>query len=392
MSGLYIHIPFCEHKCIYCNFYSIENLDTKNRFLNALHTEIDLRYESLIGNEFAPKKYDTIFFGGGTPSLLTPLEIGKIIYHLKEKFLVDELAEITIECNPGTLNESYLNGYKDAGINRLSFGVQSFDDEELKFLTRIHSAQQARDAITSAKKVFDNISLDLIFALPNQSLKKWKENLEEGVTLGTKHISAYSLIFEEGTPLNAMKLNKSVFPLDEDTDADMYSCTMETLNKYGFEQYEVSNYSKPGYHSKHNLKYWLRESYISFGPSAHSFLRGNNSGGKRWANYSNQTIYLNELEEQYRLPVASNELLSSQNIFEEFVMLSLRSVGINLKEFYSLTNSELKDIAPDSLNFVLNSNYATLTDSYLKLTPLGYHFADKLAFKLISEIESVTHL
>lgn len=273
MSGLYIHIPFCEHKCIYCNFYSIENLDTKNRFLNALHTEIDLRYESLIGNEFAPKKYDTIFFGGGTPSLLTPLEIGKIIYHLKEKFLVDELAEITIECNPGTLNESYLNGYKDAGINRLSFGVQSFDDEELKFLTRIHSAQQARDAITSAKKVFDNISLDLIFALPNQSLKKWKENLEEGVTLGTKHISAYSLIFEEGTPLNAMKLNKSVFPLDEDTDADMYSCTMETLNKYGFEQYEVSNYSKPGYHSKHNLKYWLRESYISFGPSAHSFLR-----------------------------------------------------------------------------------------------------------------------
>lgn len=251
--------------------------------------------------------------------MLTPLEIGKIIYHLKEKFLVDELAEITIECNPGTLNESYLNGYKDAGINRLSFGVQSFDDEELKFLTRIHSAQQARDAITSAKKVFDNISLDLIFALPNQSLKKWKENLEEGVTLGTKHISAYSLIFEEGTPLNAMKLNKSVFPLDEDTDADMYSCTMETLNKYGFEQYEVSNYSKPGYHSKHNLKYWLRESYISFGPSAHSFLRGNNSGGKRWANYSNQTIYLNELEEQYRLPVASNELLSSQNILKNLL-------------------------------------------------------------------------
>lgn len=148
---------------------------TQNRFLNALHTEIDLRYESLIGNEFAPKKYDTIFFGGGTPSLLTPLEIGKIIYHLKEKFLVDELAEITIECNPGTLNESYLNGYKDAGINRLSFGVQSFDDEELKFLTRIHSAQQARDAITSAKKVFDNISLDLIFALPNQSLKNGKK-------------------------------------------------------------------------------------------------------------------------------------------------------------------------------------------------------------------------
>jgi len=410
LAGLYIHIPFCEHKCIYCNFYSIENLETKDRFIEALLKEIVLRANALQASKYAALEYSTIFFGGGTPSLLSPDEINKILVSLKANFKVPATAEITMECNPGALTLGYLQGYKDCGINRLSFGVQSFNDEELKFLTRIHSADEARTAITHAKKYFDNVSLDLIFALPNQTLEQWQSNLREGIDLGTKHFSAYSLIFEEGTPLNAMRLNREVLPTNEETDADMYSCTMETLCNAGFQQYEVSNYSLQGFHSKHNLKYWTRETYISFGPSSHSFLRNgldadmqgnliessqkdiNFYGGLRWANFSNQRTYLIEIEEQNRLPVASRELLSSQNIFEEFVMLSLRSVGIKLADYWSITRTNLLDSAKQTVDFLLQKQYATLTESRLKLTPQGYHFADRISFKLIDEFFSKNHL
>ncbi len=190
MAGLYLHIPFCEQKCIYCNFYSIESFDNKKRFLKALDLEIDMRADELEQKSSAPIEYKTLFFGGGTPSILSPDELDAILTKVRSRFRVTPDAEITMECNPGALTHEWLQGYRDIGINRLSFGVQSFHDDELSFLSRIHTAEQARSNISLVRETFENVSLDLIFALPHQTLERWRSNIQEAVQLGTDHISA----------------------------------------------------------------------------------------------------------------------------------------------------------------------------------------------------------
>ncbi|HMD13711.1 MAG TPA: radical SAM family heme chaperone HemW, partial [Bacteroidota bacterium] len=320
MSGLYIHIPFCEHKCIYCDFYSIESLDAKNDFLQALRSEIDM-YASTFPNE----RFETIFFGGGTPSLLAPEEIAGLLRHLADTFTVQPDAEVTLETNPGTVDQKKLEGFRNAGINRLSFGVQSFFDNDLKFLTRIHSADQARQAVRFARKAgFGNINLDLIFALPNQTMSRWEQNLHFVLELEPQHISAYSLIVERGTPLFRMVEAKIVSPQPVETEAAMYEITMKNLHDAGFEHYEVSNYAQPGFRSRHNCTYWDHSHYVGFGPSAHSFVRG-----KRWWNVSNIRTYCEKLE-QNRNPVSGSELLTPSQLYDEAIMLGLRSNGIDL--------------------------------------------------------------
>ena len=226
MSSLYLHIPYCEKKCIYCDFYSIENMGSMELFLGALEREI-----GIYAKRYAPlSTFETIFFGGGTPSLLPPSTLENILNTLRSKFRITDDAEITVETNPGTVTLEKLRAYRAMGVNRLSIGIQSFHPDELQFLSRIHSADEAVACVENAHRAgFDNIGVDLIFSLPNQTPERWKENLRRAISLGPKHISAYSLIVEEHTPLFTMVQNKMVSPLPEDVDADMYSATIQMM-------------------------------------------------------------------------------------------------------------------------------------------------------------------
>ena len=389
LAGLYLHIPYCERKCVYCAFYSVETLDSKERFLSALVREIDMRADALADDPDAPSAYESIFFGGGTPSILSPDELGAIVSALRRRFVITPDAEFTMEANPGALTVDWLRGYHDVGVNRMSFGVQSFHDDELQFLSRIHSADQARASIRSARDVIENVSLDLIFALPGQSVERWQQNLDEAVALETQHVSAYSLIFEEGTPLNAMKLKGAVRPAPEDDEATMYEMTVDVLGAHGFAQYEVSNYARTGRECRHNLGYWERRSYTSFGPSAHSMLR-RASGDERWANISNITAYLASIESG-QLPVASTELLTAEVAMEEHVMLGLRSSGIDREEFRRIAGGDIAEMAPSVVAGMLDGRYATMDDERLVLTAAGYIFADRFALELIQSVERDTH-
>ncbi|NCQ19431.1 MAG: radical SAM family heme chaperone HemW, partial [Ignavibacteria bacterium] len=289
-SSLYIHIPFCDHKCIYCDFYSIITHDGIQIYLDALKKEI----EYFARNYSAGRKFTTIFFGGGTPSLLAPHEIEEIIFQLKNNFTVSKDAEITLETNPGTVDKEKLKDFLKAGINRISIGIQTFDDEELKFLTRIHNKQTAIETVWLAKEVgFKNISLDLIFNLPKQTKEKWMLNLQTAIALPITHLSAYSLILERGTILNKLVLDKKVVLQDEDYDAELHEMTIEFLNRNNFVQYEVSNFALKGFECRHNLAYWQYKNYLGFGTSAHSFVNG-----KRWWNYSPLKFYVDSVTQK----------------------------------------------------------------------------------------------
>jgi oxygen-independent coproporphyrinogen-3 oxidase len=392
MPGLYIHIPFCQKKCIYCSFYSIEALEGKDRFLDAIVREIDMRAALLDGDPDAPRSYETVFFGGGTPSLLSPDELGGIMQRLRDRFVIEPDAEITMECNPGTLNREWLAGYRALGVNRLSFGVQSFHDDELTFLSRIHSAAEARRSIALAREIFENVSLDLIFALPSQTHERWRHNLREAVELDTAHISAYSLIFEEGTRLNLMRLNGQVIPAVDSTEAEMFEETVEWLAGHGYRQYEVSNHARPGRECRHNLGYWERRTYISFGPSAHGFLRRESGADHRWANISNLAAWLDAVDGG-RLPIATREELTPIIALEETVMLGLRSRGIPLDEFNRIAGAGVSDIVPDLVATLEREGYARLDRERLALTAKGYLFADRFALQIIHAAErALPHL
>ncbi|MDP2363820.1 MAG: radical SAM family heme chaperone HemW, partial [Ignavibacteria bacterium] len=274
-SALYIHIPFCDHKCIYCDFYSIITSDNVEAFLISLKKEI--KYFSHLYSK--DRTFSSIFFGGGTPSLMVPDYLKEILYHLKKYFNVDDNAEITMETNPGTVDKAKLKMFKETGINRISIGIQSFDEVELKFLTRIHNKQTAIQTVYDASDIgFENISVDLIFNLQNQTKAKWIKNLETAIQLPINHISTYSLILERGTILNKMVLDKKVKMQSaeggDDYDADLYETSIDFLLSKGFYQYEVSNFTKPGFECSHNNAYWRYRDYLSFGTSAHSFVDG----------------------------------------------------------------------------------------------------------------------
>jgi len=385
MPGLYVHIPFCERKCIYCSFYSIETFNGRERYLRAVVREMEFRREDLDRRGVGIPTFDTVFLGGGTPSLLSPEEIGGIFEGLRASYAIDPAAEITMECNPGALQGSWLEGYRDLGVNRLSFGVQSFHDDELRFLSRIHTAAEAESSIELARRYFENVSLDLIFALPDQTPERWRANLQRGVELGTGHVSAYSLIFEEGTRLNAMRLAGEVRPVPDDREADMYEETMRTLAAAGFGQYEVSNYARPGRECRHNLGYWERSTYLAFGPSAHGFVR-EATPPFRWANISNLGAWQEAIERGI-LPAHACEDLAPVQEIEETVYLGLRSQGISLDAFRALAGIELSAAAPGVIGTMINRGHAESIDGRLRLTVNGYPFADRYAVGMIEQIE-----
>ncbi len=370
--GIYVHIPFCEKKCFYCDFYSIENHSQRSEFIHSLIKEIELFSRT------QPRRYkaDTIFFGGGTPSLLSPAEIGSILDALIGHFDICADSELTLECNPGTISRESLSGYRHLGINRLSFGIQSFFDDELKFLSRIHDSKQAVEAIAIARESgFVNLNIDVMYGLPDQTRDRVLTNLNRTVELSPEHISAYNLIVEQGTPLfSSVASGKTKLP-DESAQADMYELTMAFLDENGYGHYEISNYSRPGRQCKHNLKYWNSNDYVSFGPSAHSFL--NNT---RWWNASSLSNYISELAVGNR-PISATEDLSSDQLFEEFVMLQLRQGTFDTKMFGEKFGYNLDS---DFVSELTTSGYAEKAGEIIYLKEKGFLVNDEIVGRILS--------
>jgi oxygen-independent coproporphyrinogen-3 oxidase len=379
MPGLYLHIPFCEKKCVYCDFYSIESSSLMESFLFSLNRESDL-YANFGCDGVV---FDTIYFGGGTPSLLSPSTIGRILDCLSRNYVISKTAEVTLETNPGTVDVQKLREFKLAGINRISVGIQSFDDHDLEFLSRIHTAEEAKKCIRLAQEVgFDNLSLDLIYALAGQRLKAWEKNLATAVSFSPKHISAYSLIVEEGTPLARMVERGEVSPAGEGVESEMFLFTMEYLGAQGYEHYEVSNYAKPGYRSLHNSLYWNHDSYLGFGPSAHSFWSGDPvQKPARWWNVASIGRYC-EMIAGGSPPIGGKECLEKADLLMEEIFLGLRTGGINLYKLQEGYGVSLFDRYPEKLSKFLQEELLTLDRDEIRLTAKGFLFCDGLALDL----------
>ncbi|HVN48524.1 MAG TPA: radical SAM family heme chaperone HemW [Bacteroidota bacterium] len=376
MASIYIHIPFCEHKCLYCDFYSIapsesqiESDSLTEFFLQALSMEIELRSQEY--SQLA--SFETIFFGGGTPSLLSPEQLASILNQLSSKFSIANDAEITLETNPGTVNREKLNAFRSIGINRLSIGVQSFFDDDLRFLTRIHSSEEAKQCVRDAQaEGFENINLDLIFSLPHQTPERWLSNLEQAAALSPQHLSCYSLIVEPNTPLFRMVETKQVSLLNTEQDAELYEHTMNFFAAHGFEQYEVSNFAMPGFFCKHNMNYWNHTNYLSFGPSAHSFW--NNT---RWWNISHLQTYIDKLNDHI-FPVAGSEQLTREQLMNEAIFLGLRSTGINAIKFKNNFGIDFFVEYASVIHSLQNEHLASVEQNRLRLTSKGYLLCDEI--------------
>ena len=378
MYGIYIHFPYCVHKCSYCDFYSIENLNSRNKFTEMLCREIELRSKMISGKIQA----DTLFFGGGTPSLMKPHHIEKIFDTLHKYIEFSPDAEMTMECNPGTIDTKYMSVYKSLGINRISFGVQSFIERDLIFLERIHSADDVGKAVETARDAgFNNISIDLIFALPDQSPEDWRYNLNRAVELNTNHISAYSLIYEPGTPLFEEYISGKISPQDEDSDTELYEITDEILSAAGFGQYEVSNYAKPGFKCRHNLKYWSGDEYLGLGPSAHGYING-----KRYWNHRNNDIYFKMLAHD-ELPEEGSEILTRNQIIFEKIYLGLRAEGLDIKDFKDSYNIDLAAKNIDLIKRLESSGCLTIDKGIIRLTNKGYFMGDTITIDFALSIE-----
>jgi oxygen-independent coproporphyrinogen-3 oxidase len=384
-KGLYIHIPFCDTKCIYCDFYSLEKSERKDEFVRAMVEEIRITAEQIRQADstiLATTEFATVFFGGGTPSLLSPQQIEIILQEVHRHFRIAPSAEQTMECNPGTVTEESLRGYRSLGINRLSFGVQTFFESELQFLSRIHSPKDAIHAIEFSRRAgFDNLNVDLMFSLPGQTLERWKQNLDTAISLETEHISAYSLTYERGTQLNAMKLKGRVKPLPEELDANMYETTMEYLDTHYYEHYEVSAYCRDGKKCEHNLLYWSGDQYLAFGPGAHGYWQG-----ERYWNIRSLHKYIESLNNK-QLPILNREKLTQEERMNERAYLELRAGGIRLPEFKSDFGVNLQEFIALYCSSFMERQYWTITNDRLHLTRTGFMLCDTIAEELVTALE-----
>ncbi len=331
MNGIYIHIPFCRKACHYCNFHFTVSLKNKAAFITAVINEIELRKRYFeCETKIAKTAIDTIYFGGGTPSLLSPADISEILGALHKHFSVKDKAEITLEANPEDLTKIKIIDFKRLGINRLSIGVQSFFDEDLQYLNRPHSAQRAIDAIKDCKETgYNNISIDLIYALPTLTNDKWNRNLEIAFENNIPHISLYSLTVEPKTPLAHYIQTGKYEALDEQKSVEQYKIAMEKLEKNGYIHYEISNFCMEGFYSVHNSNYWKTQPYLGLGPSAHSF----NGTARQW-NIANTTEYIKEL---FKDKLAyKEEILTTNQRYNEYILTTLRTIwGSNLEKIKS---------------------------------------------------------
>ena len=400
MSGIYIHIPFCKQACHYCDFHFSTSMKKKDEMVMALTKEIRMRK-----SEFKDEIIETIYFGGGTPSVLTTTEIQFLIDAVYENYSVSENPEITLEANPDDLSSLSFRGtrnlfeeYKSIGINRLSIGIQSFFEDDLAMMNRAHNSVEARKCLKEATKYFDNISLDLIYGIPDPSQngeqakqmsnEKWKQNIETALSFGVPHISSYALTVEPKTALSKLIQTGKIAKPNDDLAQEHFTILVETLEANGFIHYELSNFGKENYFSKNNSAYWLGKKYIGIGPSAHSY-----DGISRSWNVSNNTIYLKSLEEN-KLP-NETEILSKTDRYNEYIMTGLRTIwGVSLDRILAEFGSEYLDylyiqaekhIKSNVIEIVTSSDFAfgrNRIEKILRTTKKGKFLTDGIASDL----------
>ncbi len=370
MAGIYIHIPFCKQACHYCNFHFSTSLKYKSELLQAIHLELEERKDYLRGNTVK-----SIYFGGGTPSLLAPAELAGFFEHIHQHFAVEDDAEITLEANPDDLTQEYLKGIAGLDINRLSIGVQSFQEKDLRFFHRAHNAIEARTCIEYAQDLgFSNLTIDLIYGSPTTSHLEWEHNLQITLDYEIPHISAYALTVEERTAL-AHQIRKGIVPMpDEEHAATQFEMMMRAMAAEGYEHYEISNFARPGWYARHNAAYWMGEPYLGLGPSAHSF----NGNSRQW-NVANNMQYVKRLNRQAEGPLFERETLTPIQRYNEYIMTALRTMwGCRLKQIE-------EDFRPHFLEQIqshLKANHVERQGDIFRLTNSGKLLADRIALDL----------
>ena len=371
MSGIYIHIPFCKQACHYCDFHFSTSLKKKDDLLNALVKELELRKD-----EFKNQMVETIYFGGGTPSLLTKDEIELIINSVYKNYKVIENPEITLEANPDDLSKEQINSLASTEINRLSIGIQSFFEDDLKLMNRAHNAKEAKQCLDEATKHFQNISVDLIYGIPGLSNERWIENIETVLSYNIPHISSYALTVEPKTALETFIKKGVIKNVDDDLAQEQFHILIEKLEAAGFVHYELSNFGKPEYFSKNNSAYWLGKPYLGIGPSAHSF-----NGNERGWNVRNNSKYIKSLEQNI-VPIET-ETLSITDKYNEYVMTGLRTVwGVSLEKVEQDFGQQYKNYLLEHSQKHINEHLLYLDNNKLLVTKKGKFLSDGIASDL----------
>jgi len=380
--SLYLHIPFCHTRCYYCDFNTYAGiLPLREPYVRALLGEIALAGEQAQHAGGSLRRARTIFFGGGTPSLLTVAQVRRLLNACRATFALDEDAEITLEANPGTLTSEQLIGLREDGINRLSLGSQSFDAHLLKTLGRIHTPEEITQALSSARAAgFTSVNLDFMFGLPGQSMRQWQQTLEQAMGLRPEHLSLYSLIIEEGTPFFDWTQEGRITPGDEDLSADMYEYADELLQAAGYTNYEISNWALPGHESRHNLTYWRNLPYIGMGAGAHSFF-----AGKRFSNERDPQHYINTLKKR-QLPVVESETIEKMQEMSETAFLALRTAqGLHLPTFEERFATPFARFVGNRLRLVEEAGLLEQAGGWLRLSKRGRLLGNEVFLRLLPE-------
>ena len=373
MAGIYIHIPFCKRRCIYCDFFSTTQSEKKPTYIHALCQELEIRKNYLEGEEI-----ETIYLGGGTPSQLTEEELNEIFTSLYYIYKVKEDAEITLEANPDDLTPEYVSMLRRLPINRISMGIQTFQEETLKLLHRRHTARQAIEAFQRCREAgFRNISIDLMYGLPGETLDTWKEDLQQAIALHPEHISAYHLIYEEGTALWKLREEHQVEEADEDLSITLFKTLIDELKQAGYQHYEISNFCLPGLHSRHNSSYWTGKKYLGCGPSAHSF----NGSSRQW-NIASLDNYLKGIASGK--PNYEIEELDLYTRYNDFVITSIRTCwGMSLSRLRSEYGEELYRYCLRMAKSHLEQGVLEIEEDTLRLTQEGIFISDGIMSDLL---------
>ncbi|MGB5243935.1 MAG: radical SAM family heme chaperone HemW [Lutimonas sp.] len=370
MAGIYLHIPFCKQACHYCDFHFSTSLKYRTPLLEALAKELVLRKNEVV------EEVQTIYFGGGTPSILNSDEIDLLLHTIFENFSVSASAEITLEANPDDLSKEKLMDLSRTKINRLSIGIQSFFDQDLVYMNRAHSAKEAQESLKYGKQYFDHITIDLIYGVPGLTHERWTQNIRKALDLGISHLSCYALTVEEKTALAGFIQSGKYQPLNEELANEQFQILCEILNREGYVHYEISNFGLPGYFSQHNSAYWKGVSYLGIGPSAHSY-----DGKKRSWNVSNNVKYIKALQND-TLPSEIEELSLSDKMNEK-IMIGLRTIwGISLHEFQDEFGKEKLDLLLKNASKYINDEVLLLKPEALMIAEKGKFYVDGIASDL----------
>ena len=371
MAGIYLHIPFCKQACFYCDFHFSTSLKKKDELISCLIKELEIRKD-----ELQTETIETIYFGGGTPSLLYIKEVELLLNAIYKNYNVIENHEITLEANPDDLPEAKILELAKSSVNRLSIGIQSFFEDDLKLMNRAHNANEAKKCLTVATHHFDNITVDLIYGIQNMSIDKWKVNLQTVFDFGINHISSYALTVEPNTALDSFIKNGKYLPLNEELAKQHFNVLVDETEKQGFVHYEISNFGKPNYFSKHNTSYWKGKKYIGIGPSAHSF----NETQRSW-NVSSNAKYIKSISEN-KLP---NELekLSKEDVFNEYIMTGLRTIwGVSLEKIKNDFGETYIEYLENQTKKHIDKELLYIENQILKTTKKGKFLADGIASDL----------